>query len=289
MTETANPKEQWDMVIQPKTSLFDFQLKEVWHYRDLMFLFVKRDFVAQYKQTILGPLWHVIQPVFTTVMFLFLFSKVAKIPTDFIEPTLFYMSGITVWNYFSTCLTATSSTFVTNASIFGKVYFPRLVLPISIVISNIVKLGIQFGLLLAVMVYYSFKGTFVFHLDMSLLLLPFIVITMAGLGLGMGIIISSVTTKYRDFTVLLGFVVQLAMYATPIAYPLSYLKDGSKMRMLLNINPITPLVESFRYALFGHGTFSAGTLFYSFAFMMAVLFFGIIMFNKVEKSFMDTV
>jgi lipopolysaccharide transport system permease protein len=279
--------EEWDLIIGPKTKLLDLQLKEIWNYRDLLWLFVRRDFVAQYKQTILGPIWHIIQPVFTTIMFLMVFNKIANIPTDNVAPILFYMAGITFWNYFSACLTNTSGTFTGNAGIFGKVYFPRLILPISIVMSNIVKLGIQFGLLAILMVWYHFHG-FPVHISFHILIIPFLVLLMAGIGLGLGIIISSLTTKYRDFTVLISFAVQLAMYATPIAYPLSYIQDGN-LKLLLSINPITPIIEAFRFALFQQGTFDISALGYSTIFMLVVLFFGSIIFNKVEKSFMDTV
>ena len=197
-------EENWDMIIQPKAHLLDLNLKEVWRYRDLLLLFVKRDFIAQYKQTILGPLWHLIQPIFTTIMFLLVFGKIANIPTDGVNPVLFYMAGITIWNYFSSCLNSTSNTFVANAGIFGKVYFPRLVIPLSNVLSNMVKFGIQFLLLLTMMIFYSFKGTSI-HFGISWLWIPVLMLMMAGLGLGLGIIISSLTTKYRDLTVLIGF------------------------------------------------------------------------------------
>lgn len=287
MNETIDTEEHWDMEIKPTTSLFQLNLKEVWRYRDLMLLFVKRDFAAQYKQTILGPLWHVIQPVFTTVMFLFIFGKIANIPTDGINATLFYMSGITIWNYFSSCLTATASTFVANAGIFGKVYFPRLVMPLSSVLSNMVKFGIQFLLLLSVMVWVGVKDQH-FHLGVSWLLIPVLVIMMAGLGLGLGIIISSLTTKYRDFTVLIGFAVQLLMYATPIAYPLSFLK-GKGYASWVAWNPLSPIVETFRYALFGVGTVDTTGLIYSGVVILITLFFGTLLFSKVERTFMDTV
>ncbi|MBK8712911.1 MAG: ABC transporter permease [Niastella sp.] len=280
-------EENWDQVIVPKGKLLDLNLKEVWRYRDLLWLFVKRDFVAQYKQTILGPVWHFIQPIFTTLMFLFIFGKIANIPTDGIAAIPFYMSGITIWNYFSACLTATSATFVANAGIFGKVYFPRLVLPLSTVMSNIIKFGIQFLLLLSVMIYYGFK-TGHFHFGISWLLIPLLVLMMAGMGLGLGIIISSLTTKYRDFTVLLGFAVQLLMYATPVAYPLSFLKDKSYAAWVA-WNPLSPIVESFRYALFGTGTLDVAGLLYSGGFILVALFFGALLFNKVERTFMDTV
>jgi len=283
----TSSEEHWDLIIQPKAHLFDLKLKEVWKYRDLLLLFVKRDFTAQYKQTILGPLWHFIQPIFTTLMFLFLFGRIANIPTDGIHPVLFYMSGITIWNYFSSCLTATSSTFVNNATIFGKVYFPRLVIPLSTAMSNLVKFGIQFSLLLAAMIYYGIKDN-VFHVGISWLLIPVLVLMMAGLGLGLGIIISSLTTKYRDFTVLIGFAVQLLMYATPIAYPLSFLK-GKSYAAWIAWNPLTPIVEAFRYALFGTGTVNTTSLLYSGGVIVIFLCIGVLLFSKVERTFMDTV
>lgn len=280
-------EEKWDLEIKPKNNLFDLKLNEVWRYRDLMWLFVRRDFVAQYKQTILGPLWHVIQPLLTTVMFLLVFSKIAKIPSDGIQPVLFYMSGITIWSYFSTCLTSTSNTFITNAAIFGKVYFPRLVIPLSVVISNILKFGIQFSLLLAIMIWYNFID-FPITLSWNWLYIPLLVVLMAGIGLGCGIIISSLTTKYRDLSLLLTFAVQLLMFVTPVVYPLSFLKD-SEYRWIINLNPLTSVVEAFRYVLFGKGTVEAGSLIYSCIFMVAVIITGAIIFNKVEKTFMDTI
>jgi lipopolysaccharide transport system permease protein len=280
-------EEQWDEVIEPSGKLFDLRLKEVWRYRDLLMLFVKRDFSAQYKQTVLGPLWHIIQPVFTTLVFLMVFRGIANISTDGVDAVLFYMSGITIWNYFSSCLTATSNTFVANAGIFGKVYFPRLVIPLSTVLSNIIKFGIQFILLLVAMIWIGIRDHN-FHFGMSWLLVPLLVIMMAGLGLGLGIIISSLTTKYRDFTVLVGFAVQLLMYATPIAYPLSFLK-GKSYAWIIEYNPLTPIVEAFRYALLGKGSYEPMFLMYSGIFIIITLFLGTVIFNKVERSFMDTV
>ena len=285
--QTIQPDEHWDLIIQPKAHLFDLDLKDLWRYRDLLWLFVKRDFTAQYKQTVLGPLWHFIQPIFTTLMFLFLFGRIANIPTDGLHPVLFYMSGITLWNYFSSCLNATSSTFVNNATIFGKVYFPRLIIPLSAVMSNLVKFGIQFLLLLAAMGWYGFRDH-AFHIGIAWLLIPVLVVMMAGLGLGAGIIISSLTTKYRDFTVLIGFAVQLLMYATPIAYPLSFLK-GKSYAAWVAWNPLTPIVEAFRYALFGTGTVNTTSLLYSGGVIVIFLFMGILLFSKVERTFMDTV
>ena len=279
--------EQWDLILQPATGLFQVNLRELWHYRDLMVLFVRRDFVAQYKQTILGPLWHFIQPLFTTLMFLIVFAKIANISTDGIPPVLFYMSGITIWNYFSSCLTSTSNTFLANAAIFGKVYFPRLIMPLSTVLSNIIKFGIQFLLLLSAIIFYAVLRNEI-HLSWYIILVPVLVVMMAGIGLGLGIIISSLTTKYRDLNVLISFAVQLLMYATPVAYPLSFLKNKSYASWI-KWNPLTPVVEAFRYIMFGSGTFSSGSLLYSGAFMITVLFIGLILFNKVEKSFMDTV
>jgi lipopolysaccharide transport system permease protein len=279
--------EPWDLIIEPKEKLFQLNLSEVWKYRDLIFLFVKRDFVAQYKQTILGPLWHVIQPVFTTLVFLLIFGKIANIPTDGITPVLFFMSGITIWNYFSSCLTATSTTFVANAGIFGKVYFPRLVIPLSTVISNMIKFGIQFLLLMVVMGWYAFKGNS-YSISTATLLIPLLVLLMALLGLGLGIIISSLTTKYRDFSILIGFAVQLLMYATPVAYPLSFLKDKSYASWI-EWNPLSPIVEGFRYALFHNGSFQLHDLFYSTIIIVLLLVLGLLMFSKVERTFMDTV
>ncbi len=287
LLDPHNGAEHWDQIIEPRAKLLDLNLSEVWRYRDLLWLFVKRDFTAQYKQTILGPLWHFIQPIFTTLVFLMVFGKIANIPTDGIQPVLFYMSGITIWNYFSSCLSATSNTFVANAGIFGKVYFPRLVIPLSTVLSNIVKFGIQFILLLSAMAWFAVKGGN-FHFGLSWLLIPLLVLMMAGLGLGLGIIISSLTTKYRDFTVLIGFAVQLLMYATPVAYPLSYLK-GKSFAAWIAWNPLTPIVEAFRYALFGTGTVDTMGLLYSGGVIVVILLVGLMVFSKVERTFMDTV
>ncbi|MCC6690618.1 MAG: ABC transporter permease [Bacteroidia bacterium] len=282
---TGNDK--WDLVIKSKSGWFDINLKELWHYRDLVILFVRRDFVSVYKQTILGPLWHFIQPVFTTVMFLLIFSKIAGIPTDGIHPVLFYMSGITFWNYFSNCLTGSSNTFLANAHIFGKVYFPRLVSPISIVISNMISFFVQFFLLLIVMAWYFFRGENI-HVNITWLLVLPLLLVMAGTGLGLGIIISSLTTKYRDLKILIGFGVQLMMYATPVAYPVSFLMNKSYNWLVL-LNPLAPLMEAFRYALFQKGTVTLLSISYSLGFMFAVLVAGFLVFSKVERSFMDTV
>jgi lipopolysaccharide transport system permease protein len=279
--------ENWELVIKPHTSWFDLRLKEVWRYRDLVWLFVQRDFASQYKQTILGPVWHLIQPLLTTMIFLFLFGNVARIGTDGIQPVLFYMAGITIWNYFSACLTTTANTFLGNAHIFGKVYFPRLVIPLSVVISNIIRFGIQFALLLAFMVAYIFKGT-PMHLSVFWLYIPLLIIIMAGIALGMGIIISSLTTKYRDLSLFLTFAIQLGMYITPVAFPMSFL-TGKSYQWVVNLNPLAVIVESFRFCLFGVGTVTTGGLIYSVAFMIVSLLLGAMIFNKVEKDFMDTI
>lgn len=278
--------ESWDMIIKPKRNFLDINLKEIWRYRDLIVLFVRRDFVARYKQTILGPLWFIIQPVFTTVMYTIVFGNIAKISTDELPHTIFYLSGIVMWSYFSSCLNSTSRTFVSNAGIFGKVYFPRLSLPISVVISNLVHFFIQLSLLIAFMIYFKIVGAN-FQVTLYVLLLPVLLIIMAALGLGFGIIISSLTTKYRDLTNLVSFGVQLWMYATPIIYPLSAIPEKYKIYSI--INPLTPIIETFRYALFSSGSLNWMHLSYSIVFTFVVLTIGILLFNKVEQSFMDTV
>jgi lipopolysaccharide transport system permease protein len=283
----VNPSEEtWNTIIRPKKGLLDINLKEIWRYRDLVMLFVRRDFVARYKQTILGPLWFIIQPILTTLMFTLVFGRLAGISTDGLPPMLFYLAGTVAWTYFSTCLNATSNTFIANAGIFGKVYFPRLTVPISIVISNLIQFAIQFGLLLVVMVYYYFQGT-VIQLNIYLLLIPYLILIMALMGLGFGIIISSLTTKYRDLTNLVAFGMQLWMYATPVIYPLSEIPD--KYKAYIMANPVTPIVETFRFALLGKGTVSSGQLLYCTIFTICIVALGIVMFNRVEKSFMDVV
>lgn len=279
--------QEWTEVIEPKRSLFDVNIKEIWHYRDLILLFVRRDFVSQYKQTILGPLWIFIQPIFTTITFLFVFNKIAKLSTNGINATLFYMSGITLWNYFADCLTKTSNTFVSNAGVFGKVYFPRLVTPISIVLSSLIKLAIQLSLFVLVYIAFLILGTQSFSINFSILLLPLYVLTMAVLGFGLGVLFSSLTTKYRDLSYLLVFGIQLMMYATPVIYPLSS-TDG-KLRTFLLLNPMTAIIENFKYSVFGQGEFLVSGIVYSVCFSLLVAIVGIIVFNQVEKTFMDTV
>jgi lipopolysaccharide transport system permease protein len=282
-----NDDAQWTEVILPKTGFFDVNLSELWRYRDLIMLFVRRDFVSTYKQTILGPIWFFIQPLFTTLIFTLVFSQIAKLSTDGLPPVLFYLSGITLWTYFSDCFTKTSNTFVANASIFGKVYFPRLTSPVSIIISNLIKFGIQIGLFFCVYVYYLITHQISFEISWTIVFLPFLIILMALLGLGLGIIFSSLTTKYRDLSFLLQFAIQLLMYATPIIYPISSV--GGKVKTILMLNPITPVIETFRVLLFGHGEIDINGLIYCTAFTTITLFLGILVFNRVEKSFMDTV
>jgi lipopolysaccharide transport system permease protein len=285
--EETTPKTGFTEVIKPKNSIWDVKLKEIWKYRDLILLFVRRDFVSIYKQTILGPLWLFIQPLFTTVIFYFIFTKVAKIPTNGIDPILFYLSGITLWTYFADCLNKTSNTFVSNAGIFGKVYFPRLTAPISIVISNLIKFAIQMALFVVVLIGQHFINGTSITPNLTLLLFPFYVIVMAVLGLGLGIIFSSLTTKYRDLGFLLGFGVQLMMYATPVIYPLQYTEG--KLNTVISYNPLTSILENMRYALFSQGHFDLNGLIYTTTISISVLAIGIIVFNRVEKSFMDTV
>ena len=288
-------EEQWDLVIKPKDKLLSVDFKELWHYRDLCGLFVKRNIITQYKQTILGPLWFVVQPALTVIMYMIVFGGIAGIPTDGVPRPLFYLAGTCMWNYFAECLTKTSNTFVDNAGIFGKVYFPRLVMPIANVTSNLLRFAIQFGFFVLVyIIYFIVDPTCHAHLNWYALLFPVLVVMMAGLALGFGTIISSMTTKYRDLQVLFSFIVQLWMYATPIVYPLSQTKSmfwaGIPVHKLMCLNPVTPIIETFKYGFLGCGDFVGWRwLIYSFVFMVVLLAFGIVVFNKVQKSFMDTV
>ena len=284
----ATPAEEqgWDLVIEPPKGWFDLHLRDLWRYRDLVGLFVRRDFVAVYKQTILGPLWHLIQPLLTTLMFTVVFGRIAGLPTDGIPQFAFYMAGTTVWSYFANCLTRTSNTFAANAGIFGKVYFPRMVVPASTVLSQLIAFAIQFGFFLCFYTYFRLHGAAI-RPNWAIGLLPALLLLMAGLGLGFGIVISSLTTKYRDLQVLVGFGVQLWMYATPVIYPLSTMP--SRFRWLLVANPMTAVVETFRYGFFGTGTFSWAYLGYSAGFTAALLLAGLAIFNRVERTFMDTV
>ena len=279
-------KEEWDLIIEPHSHLLDLKLKDVWHYRDLLVLLVRRDFVSFYKQTILGPVWFFIQPILTTIMFTFVFGKLAGLSTDNLPQPLFYLAGITAWNYFADCLTKTSTVFKDNANIFGKVYFPRLIMPLSIVFSNLVRFGVQFILFLIVMVYYAIKGNS-FHLTWAVALFPLVVILMAALGLGTGMIISAMTTKYRDLAFLITFGIQLLMYATTVIFPLSATPE--RYKWLIQLNPMTALIETFRYGFLGRGGFSWSLMGYATVVTVVLLFLGILIFNKVEKNFVDTV
>ena len=279
--------ENWSLIIKPHTRWWDLHLEDVWRYRDLLWLFVRRDFVAGYKQTILGPLWFFIQPLMTTIMFTIIFTGVAQIPTDGLPPILFYLAGTTPWNYFAACLTSTSNTFVANAGLFGKVYFPRLVVPLSIVISNLIQFLVQFLLFLAFFAWYGATGTAIHpNLPLILVLTPVLLVLMGFLGLGAGIAISSMTTKYRDLARLVAFGVQLMMYATPIIYPMSAIPD--KYQWLIQLNPMSAIVESFR-AIYLGGSIPWLGLGISTVITLTILAIGVVLFNKVEKTFMDTV
>ncbi len=279
------PQQKWTETIETHHSLLDLKLKEVWRYKDLIYMFVKRDFISSFKQTILGPIWFFINPILTTIVYLIVFGKIANLSTDGTPPLLFYLAGVTLWNYFSSCLLGTSSTFVGNANIFGKVYFPRLVTPISIVISNLMRLGVQFLLFILGWLYYFSKGEV--HPNIWVLATPFLIFLMAIFALGVGMIFSSLTTKYKDLTMLLGFGVSLYMYATPVIYPTSALPGIFKK--LSFYNPLTGIFECFKYAWFGAGDFSPLMLVISSAIILFLLMIGVVIFNKIEKSFMDTV
>lgn len=283
---TQLPPPAWDLVIQPQSAWFDLHLGDLWRYRDLIGLFVWRDFVSQYKQSILGPVWFLLQPLLSTIVFTVIFGNIAGLSTDGLPKILFYFSGQVVWDYFSGALTATSTTFVSNAHLFGKVYFPRLAVPVSIVISQLLQFGLRLTFFLAFLFYFWWRGAAV-HLTAAVLLLPVLLAIMAALALGLGIVFSSLTTKYRDLRFLLTFGVQLLMYATPVIYPLSSMPG--RYRLLILANPMTPIVEAFRYACMGTGSFTAWQLAYSAGFAAVVLLLGILLFTRVERNFMDTV
>ena len=293
--KTTSREERWDIVIKPKDKLFSVDFKELWQYRDLCSLFVKRNIITQYKQTILGPVWYVVQPALTVIMYMIVFGGIAGIPTDGVPRPLFYLAGTCMWNYFAECLTKTSNTFVDNASIFGKVYFPRLVMPIANVLSNLLRFAIQLGFFFVIYVIYYFADpTCTAHLNAYALLFPLLLLMLAGLALGFGTIISSMTTKYRDLQFLFTFLVQLWMYATPIVYPLSQTSGmrflGVPVHTFMCLNPVTPIIETFKYGFLGCGEFVGWRwMIYSFVFMALLLGLGIVIFNKVQKSFMDTV
>lgn len=283
----TNHNEDWSLVIKPKTGLFEINFKELWQYRDLVMLLVKRDFVSFYKQTILGPIWFLVQPLLTTMMFLLVFGRIAQLPTDGVPAIVFYLAGVTCWGYFSEALTKTSETFTANANIFGKVYFPRLIIPLSIVVSAMMRLGVQLILFFVVLAYYVFFTDSNIHITWAATLFPVLIILMGLQGLGLGLIFSALTTKYRDLRFLLTFGVQLLMYATPIVYPLSLAPE--KYRWLIVANPFTAVIETFRFGFLGAGAFNSVYFTYSIVSTIVILFTGILIFNKVEKNFMDTV
>ena len=290
--ENHHQIDDWDLVIKQNNSLFDIRFEELWRYRDLLLMFVKRDFVSFYKQTILGPLWFFIQPIFTTLVFTFVFGKLAGISTDGLPQQLFYLTGITSWNYFSDCLTKTSTVFKDNANIFGKVYFPRLIMPLSIVVSNLVRFGVQLLLLVLMMIYYWFfpLSNSSFHVTSAILIFPLLVFLMALLGLGLGLIITAVTTKYKDLTFLVTFGVQLLMYGTTVIYPLSEARlKFPGMAKFIELNPMTGIIEALRYSFLGKGEFTISSLLYSTIVTLIVLLAGILIFNKTEKNFVDTI
>jgi lipopolysaccharide transport system permease protein len=280
---------EWDIELTPENNLFDLKLKDVWNYRDLLVLLVRRDFVSFYKQTILGPLWFFIQPLFTTIIYTFVFGSLANIPTDGLPQPLFYLAGITAWNYFADCLTKTSSVFTANAGLFGKVYFPRLIVPLSIVVSNLIRFGVQMLLFVLMMIVYWVKGAS-FHPNTYLLLFPFLLLLMAMLGLGLGMVISAMTTKYRDLTFLITFGIQLMMYLTTVIYPLSTVKQKfPRYEWLVEYNPMTSIIEAFRYGFLGQGTFTMLSLGITTIITLLIMLLGIIVFNRVERNFIDTV
>lgn len=280
-------KQNWTTVIKPKTGLFDINLKEVWQYRDLIYMFLKRNFTSAYKQTILGPLWFLITPLMTSSMFTVVFGQIAKISTEGVPQFLFYLAGNTAWGYFSSCLTSTASTFTGNAHIFSKVYFPRLVTPITSVIYALLSFFIQLALMLILMLYFAFGRGETVQPNMWLFLVPVMILQMALLGMGLGIIISSITTKYRDLSILVGFGVHLWMYATPIVYPLSQVPEF--LADIIILNPMTAIVNNFKYAFLGCGEPIISGWIYSWIFTVIALFLGILVFSKVEKTFIDTV
>jgi lipopolysaccharide transport system permease protein len=289
MISTEDTNTIWLFEITPKNKFFSLNLKEVWQYRDLLFLFVKRDVVTVYKQTILGPLWYLIQPLFTSVTFTIIFNTVAGIGTGTVPPFLFNLAGITVWNYFTACLTGTSNTFGSNAGIFGKVYFPRIIVPLSIVISNLIKFGIQFLIFILFYIFYSLNGA-VLGLNTSFILFPFLIVMMGVLGLGLGMFISSLVTKYRDFSNLIGFGVQLLMYLSAVMYPMALIKEKlPTYGWLVQYNPLAYVIETARYMLLNVGQISFWGLGYTFVVTVVVFFVGVLIFNKTEKSFIDTV
>lgn len=286
MNQNIDTEQSWDLIITPRKKWYDLQLPDVWRYRDLIALFVRRDFVSRYKQTILGPLWFLIQPLLTSLVFTVIFGNIAQLPTDGLPQLLFYMSGTVMWSYFSSCLTSTSDTFIANANLFSKVYFPRLVIPISVVISNLITFSVQILFFLGFYLFYFLRGVDI-TLTSWAFSLPLLILLMAGMGLGFGIIISSMTTKYRDLRYLVSFGVSLWMYGTPVIIPVSSFPE--RWRWVADVNPITPIIETFRAGFLGAGDASWARLAYSAGFMLVVTFIGVVIFNRVEKTFIDTV
>lgn len=282
----SNKNNNWDLILRPHISIFQFNIKEIWDYRDLLFLLVKRDFISFYKQTILGPLWFFIQPLFTTVIYTFIFGGLAKISTDGLPQPLFYIAGITAWNYFAECLTKTSTVFKDNANIFGKVYFPRLIMPLSIVLSNLIRFSVQVILMLLMMLYYVYHDWNI-QISWAITLFPILIILMALLGLGLGLVITALTTKYRDLAFLVTFGTQLLMYTTTVIYPLS--SAPSNYKFLIELNPMTGIIECFRFAFLGEGLVTFWSIGYSTTFTFIILIFGVLIFNKTEKTFVDTI
>jgi len=280
-------KDSWDLIIRPKNSILSLNFRELWQYRDLLSMFVRRDIVTVYKQTILGPIWYFLQPLLTMLVYVVVFANIAGISTDGIPQALFYLSGIIIWNYFSECFMQTSDTFSQNQDMFGKVYFPRLILPLSKVVSGLIKFFIQFLLFVGFYLYFLIIGTEIAPNILFLITVPLLLIQMAALGLGLGLIFTSLTTKYRDLKFLVQFGVQLLMYATPIIYPISTIPDKFKIYILLN--PLSHIVETFKLAFLGKGEFLVGSMIYSLCFTLVILLIGILIFNKTERSFMDTV
>ena len=286
MNNSNLEEQKWDMVIEEKTSLFDLKFREVWKYRDLLMLLVKRDFVSFYKQTIFGPLWFFIQPIFTTIVFTFVFGNLAGISTDGIPQPLFYLAGITAWNYFADCITKTSTVFKDNTNIFGKVYFPRLIMPLSIVVSNLVRFLVQFLLFFFMLFYYKFIDSSI-HFTWALAIFPILILLMALFGLGLGMIITALTTKYKDLVFLVTFGVQLLMYATTVIYPLS--AAPPQFKIFISLNPMTPIIEAFRLGFLGEGSFTLNSFSYSIVVILITFLFGVLLFNKTERSFVDTI
>ncbi|RZJ66072.1 MAG: ABC transporter permease [Flavobacterium sp.] len=283
-------EENWDLVIKGHSSLLDLKLSDVWRYRDLLWMFVTRDFIRFYKQTVLGPLWFFIQPIFTTIVFTFVFGNLAGIGTEGLPKPLFYLCGITAWNYFSECLLKTSTVFRDNSNIFGKVYFPRLIMPLSIIVSNLIRFCVQLVLLGCMMAYFAYSKPGSFHVTEAIFIFPLLILLMALLGLGIGLIITAMTTKYRDLTFLVQFGVQLLMYGTTVVYPLSQAKAKfSDSAWIIELNPMTGIIEAFRYALLGQGEFTLWSIGYSVLITIIVLITGVIVFNKTERNFVDTI